>query len=93
MCIRDRSFPFLEKVLDADKIDEIDNFYHTQLEEVIRVCYESSNRTEAGIKLYNVSRNKKKNVNDVDRLSKFLQSFNLDWETIERKMKNDFSLL
>lgn len=86
-----QSFPFMEKVLGVDKIEEIDNFYHIQLEEVIRVCSESSNRTEAGKKLYNVSRNKKKNVNDVDRLSKFLQSFKLDWETIERKMKNDFS--
>lgn len=89
--ISNKHFPFMEKVLGEKKIKEIDTFYHNQLEEVIKVCFESSSRSEAGQKLYNVSRNKKKTVNDVDRLSKFLKVFNLSWEIIENKLKSDIT--
>ena len=85
--ISNKVFPFMEKILSADKIAEIDTFYHAQLEEVIKVCFESSSRSEAGQKLYNISRNKKKTLNDVDRLGKFLKSFNFSWEIIENKLK------
>lgn len=87
--ISGKHFPLIEKVLGADKIRKIDTFYHTQLEEVIKVCYESSNCSEAGIKLYNISRKSKKTINDVDRLSKFLKTFDLSWKIIETKLKND----
>lgn len=89
--ISSKHFPFLEKVIGAEKVGEIDTFYHTQLEEVIKVCYESSNRSEAGKKLYNISRKSKKSINDVDRLSKFLKTFDLSWEIIENKLKKNFA--
>lgn len=89
--ISNKHFPLMEKVLGTEKIGKIDTFYHTQLEEVIKVCYESMNRSEAGIKLYNISRKSKKSINDVDRLSKFLKSFDLSWEIIENKLKKDFA--
>ncbi|AOM41494.1 RNA repair transcriptional activator RtcR [Xenorhabdus hominickii] len=66
-----------------DNFPEIDLFDRQQLETVIKVCRESNSLSEAGRKLFAVSRQQKKQPNDADRLRKYLARFDLDWESIQ----------
>lgn len=61
----------------------IDEFDRCQLEHVIKVCQQSNSLSEAGRKLFAVSRLNKQRSNDADRLKKYLSKFNLDWERIK----------
>ena len=74
----------LKTVLTEDEISEIDMFDRITLEGVLFVCRESANLSEAGRKLFKVSRNKKQNLNDADRIGKFLKRFNISWVDIKR---------
>jgi transcriptional regulatory protein RtcR len=72
---------------DADPVasllpEDIDLFERTQLLEVIRVCRASRSQSEAGRRLFAVSRQKKDNPNDADRLRKYLSRFGLNWQLI-----------
>jgi transcriptional regulatory protein RtcR len=60
----------------------IDPFDLTQLAEVLRVCTTSRSLSEAGRRLFAVSRLTKKTVNDADRLRKYLARFDLKWSNI-----------
>lgn len=62
--------------------EEIDLFDQRQLETVIEVCRRSASLSEAGRTLFAVSRQKKQNPNDADRLRKYLARFDLSWEQI-----------
>ncbi|MEQ1963952.1 RNA repair transcriptional activator RtcR [Xenorhabdus khoisanae] len=64
-------------------LPEIDLFDRQQLETVIKVCRESNCLSEAGRKLFAVSRQHKKQPNDADRLRKYLARFGLDWDSIQ----------
>ncbi len=66
-----------------DCYEKIDRFDLPQILEVLRVCKESASLSEAGRKLFNVSRTEKKSSNDADRLRKFLARFGLDWNDIK----------
>lgn len=79
---RDGASERLEAVLGADAVREIDPVDRVQLAEVIRVCRESRNLSEAGRKLFAVSRTKRKSANDADRLGKYLAKFGLDWKGV-----------
>lgn len=61
---------------------EIDLFDQRQLETVLDVCRASASLSEAGRMLFAVSRQKKANPNDADRLRKYLARFGLSWESI-----------
>jgi len=61
---------------------EIDLFDRRQLETVLEVCQRSASLSEAGRELFAVSRQKKANPNDADRLRKYLARFGLSWELI-----------
>lgn len=61
---------------------EIDLFDRRQLETVLDVCRRSESLSQAGRELFAVSRLKKANPNDADRLRKYLARFGLSWETI-----------
>lgn len=63
---------------------EIDLFDQRQLETVLDVCRTSTSLSEAGRMLFAVSRQKKANPNDADRLRKYLARFGLSWESIHR---------
>ena len=61
---------------------ELDPFDRVQLEYVIRVCRESKTLSDAGRKLFAVSRTKRAMQNDADRLKKYLDRFGLKWEDV-----------
>jgi transcriptional regulatory protein RtcR len=64
--------------------EEIDLFDKAQLREVVRVCRQSSSLSEAGRKLFAVSRQQKTSPNDADRLRKYLARFGLTWAEVSR---------
>lgn len=61
---------------------EIDPFDLAQLDHVLNVCRGSKSLSDAGRKLFAVSRAKKARPNDADRLKKYLARFGLDWEHV-----------
>lgn len=61
---------------------ELDLFDKRQLETVLEVCRRSASLSEAGRELFAVSRMKKVNPNDADRLRKYLARFGLSWESL-----------
>ena len=71
----------LRKALGEECAAELDLFDAVQLAKVIRVCRESKSLAEAGRKLFQHSRTKKRSSNDSDRVSKYLAGFGLDWES------------
>ncbi|MEM8986806.1 MAG: RNA repair transcriptional activator RtcR [Pseudomonadota bacterium] len=60
-----------------DDVSSIDRFDLVQLAEVIRVCQASNSMSEAGRKLFSVSRSKRTSSNDTDRVKKYLDRFGL----------------
>jgi transcriptional regulatory protein RtcR len=72
---KDAALPMLEN-LDVDPFDRV------QLEYVVKVCRESKTMSDAGRKLYAVSRAKKAQPNDADRLKKYLARFKLTWAEV-----------
>ena len=72
----------LEDYLSADVMREVDPFDQPQLTHVIEVCLSSKSLSDAGRKLFSVSRQKKKNPNDADRLKKYLAKFGLEFEQL-----------
>ena len=71
-------------LLKKEDIEAIDEFDRLQLEQVLEVCFESKSLSDAGRRLFAVSRQRKKIANDADRLKKFLERFNINprsvWE-------------
>lgn len=61
---------------------EIDPFDLVQLDHVLAVCRGSKSLSDAGRKLFAVSRAKKAKSNDADRLKKYLARFGLGWEDV-----------
>jgi transcriptional regulatory protein RtcR len=78
-----------EPVADAsaqvlgDLADQIDLFERCQLNTVIDTCRNSPSLSEAGRRLFAISRAEKKQSNDADRLRKYLARFALDFETLK----------
>lgn len=66
----------------GEKADALDSFDRTQLNGVIEICRQSDSLSEAGRKLFAVSRRAKKQANDADRLRKYLLRFELTWEEV-----------
>ena len=67
------------KLIDFEKFDL---FERVQLKGVLKVCSECKNLSDAGRKLFALSRLEKASANDSDRLKKYLAKFNLTWELI-----------
>jgi transcriptional regulatory protein RtcR len=61
------------------RADDYDLFDRLQLQRVLEVCRESASLSEAGRKLFAVSRQTKKQPNDADRLRKYLARFGVEW--------------
>ena len=74
---------FLEVLLTPERLADIDEFDRLQLKEVVRVCRSCASLSEAGRRLFSVSRTRRAATNDADRLRKYLVRFGLDWKTIK----------
>lgn len=72
----------LRQYLSAEKIAGIDLFDLAQLAQVLTVCRASNSLSDAGRKLFAVSRLGRSSVNDSDRLRKYLQRFDLSWAEV-----------
>ncbi|TJZ69380.1 RNA repair transcriptional activator RtcR [Chitiniphilus eburneus] len=61
---------------------QLDLFDRLQLENVIAVCRQADTLSDAGRRLFSVSRQEKAKPNDADRLRKYLARYDLDWQKI-----------
>lgn len=73
----------LKAVLGA-AADELDLFDRLQLQAVLDVCRQADSLSDAGRRLYQVSRLSKAQPNDADRLRKYLARFGLDWQALRQ---------
>lgn len=73
----------LVPLLSRDGIEKLDPFDRVQLAEVVRTCQTSRTLSEAGRRLFAVSREQKEKPNDADRLRKYLARFGLDWQQLQ----------
>jgi transcriptional regulatory protein RtcR len=73
----------LDRLLGADAAAQLDQFDALQLEAVVRVCRQSASLSDAGRKLFAVSRTAKRQPNDADRLKKYLARFGLSWDDVQ----------
>ena len=74
----------LTKIISAEEIAAIDPFDRAQLVYVLGVCCESVSLSDAGRKLFAVSREKRAVANDADRLKKYLKKFGVTFDQIKR---------
>jgi transcriptional regulatory protein RtcR len=72
----------LSDLLGKERLDSIDFFDQVQLASVIRVCRDSRSLSDAGRRLFSVSRGRKASTNDADRLRKYLNRFGIEWSQI-----------
>jgi transcriptional regulatory protein RtcR len=77
----------IDRVIKAPALAELDRFERVQLEDVLRVCQESSSLSAAGRALFDRSRDRKKMPNDADRLRKYLARFGLDWQELNEQLR------
>jgi transcriptional regulatory protein RtcR len=68
----------LVEYVSQAQLNNMDLHDQLQLAAVLRVCRESRNLSEAGRKLFNISRDQRQKGNDSDRLSKYLKRYNID---------------
>jgi transcriptional regulatory protein RtcR len=69
----------LARVMTPSQIADLDRFDRIQLADVVRVCMAARSLSEAGRELFAASREKRRSVNDADRLRKYLAKFGLTW--------------
>ena len=72
----------LEALLGEARANELDQFDRVQLAFVVRICRGSRSLSEAGRRLFDVSRTKRSTTNDADRLRKYLLRFDLRWDDL-----------
>ncbi len=70
-------------VLSEEERAKVDPFDLVQLDYVLKICGESKTMSDAGRKLFSVSRASKAKMNDADRLKKYLARFDLDWDRVK----------
>ena len=61
----------------------LDRFDQIQLQAVLLECQTARSLSEAGRRLFDVSRTQRSVVNDADRLRKYLARFGLRWEQLQ----------
>jgi transcriptional regulatory protein RtcR len=72
----------LAAIFGPERTAELDRFDCVQLAEAIRICRRSKTLSEAGRRLFSVSRTRKTSPNDADRLRKYLGRFGLGWDDL-----------
>jgi len=71
------------EVLGAERAARLDRFDRVQLEDVLRVCRGARSLSAAGRELFAASRSERSSVNDADRLRKYLNRFDLDFNELK----------
>ena len=80
----------LADLLTPDQLAGLDLFDQLGLRETIRICRQHETLSEAGRRLFQVSRLRKTSTNDANRLKKYLERFGLNWSWIrETRMTSD----
>ncbi len=74
--------PDLGQWLDVHSIAQIDRFDRVQLAYVIGVCQESRSLADAGRKIFQASREKKKTGNDSHRVRQYLARFGISFDSL-----------
>ena len=69
----------IQEIIGPDRTGELDRFEKVQLADVLKVCQDSNSLSEAGRKVFAISRTKKRKANDADRLRKYLSRYNIKW--------------
>ncbi len=77
------SNPASTALTEAQRAD-LDPFDLAQLDFVLQVCQQSKTLSDAGRKLFAVSRAKRSKMNDADRLKKYLARFKLSWDQVAK---------
>ncbi|MCA9009259.1 MAG: RNA repair transcriptional activator RtcR [Planctomycetaceae bacterium] len=80
--VPDESSMSLQQILMPERLADIDLFDQLQLAAVVKICRECRTLSDAGRRLFSVSRLTKNSTNDADRLRKFLARFGLSWNDI-----------
>jgi transcriptional regulatory protein RtcR len=75
----------LSRLLGEERSAALDLFDQIQLTRVIEVCQQCRTLSEAGRLLFNNSRTLRTTANDADRLRKYLNRFELNWEAVSRE--------
>lgn len=76
----------LTTILGDEAVEQLDRFDRVQLEDVVRVCADSSSLSEAGRLLFSASRARKRSQNDADRLRKYLSRFGLTFPELQERL-------
>lgn len=79
---KETAHPILEKILGAEQTAALDRFDQVQLADVLGVCRQSRTLSEAGRRLFAISRTRRRQPNDADRLRKYLGKFGLSWADV-----------
>jgi transcriptional regulatory protein RtcR len=79
----------VSRLLGQERAAELDRFDRVQLEDVLRVCSDCQTLSEAGRRLFSVSRTAKRTSNDADRLRKYLARFGLEWQPVRAMLSRD----
>ncbi|NLG13996.1 MAG: sigma 54-interacting transcriptional regulator [Lentisphaerae bacterium] len=74
----------LKSLLGDDYQQRYDLFELSQLREVLKVCAECKTQSEAGRKLFAVSRLAKRSTNDADRLGRYLANFGIKFADLQK---------
>ena len=72
----------LVDLLGKERTEDLDLFDRVQLARVIQICRDCRSLSDAGRKLFSVSRGRKAITNDADRLRKYLNRFGIEWSQI-----------
>lgn len=75
----DSNQALLGELLSPEVMGDLDPFDAVQLAYVVTVCRQSKTVSEAGRRLFAVSRVQKKSSNDSDRLRKYLAKYELSF--------------
>ena len=67
----------------GEQLDMLDRFDRLQLAAVVAECRRCKSLSEAGRRLFDISRTERKVINDADRLRKYLAKFGLDWSALQ----------
>lgn len=78
------NYPMIRKILGEEKLQELDLFDQDQLERVLSTCANCKTLSEAGKRLFHVSRENKTTPNDADRLRKYLLKHGVSWKDIHQ---------